>query len=252
MTNDARVALITGAGSGIGRVTALAFLDAGYSVVLAGRRESKLSETASLARSNDDGALIAPTDVRDRYAVKRLFSTIRERYGRLDLLFNNAGMSAPGIALDEVGEQDWLSVLDVNLNGAFWCLQEAFRLMKSQRPQGGRIINNGSISAQAPRPGSAPYTASKHALTGLTKAAALEGRAFDIACGQIDIGNARTDMSEEMQQRLAQSAGRQAVEPQIDARHVAQAVLYMANLPLSANVLSMTVMANKMPFVGRG
>ena len=252
MTKKARIALITGAGSGIGRATALAFWEADYTLILAGRRESKLSETASLASPNGEGALIVPTDVRDRDAVKRLFSTIRERYGRLDLLFNNAGMSAPGIPLDEVGVQDWLSVIDVNLNGAFWCLQEAFRLMKSQRPQGGRIINNGSISAQTPRPGSSPYTASKHALTGLTKAAALEGRAFDIACGQIDIGNARTDMSEEMQQRLAQSAGRQAVEPQIDARHVAEAVLYMANLPLSANVLSMTVMANKMPFVGRG
>ncbi len=252
MTKKARIALITGAGSGIGRATALAFWEADYTLILAGRRESKLSETASLASPNGEGALIVPTDVRDRDAVKRLFSTIRERYGRLDLLFNNAGMSAPGIPLDEVGVQDWLSVIDVNLNGAFWCLQEAFCLMKSQRPQGGRIINNGSISAQTPRPGSAPYTASKHALTGLTKAAALEGRAFDIACGQIDIGNARTDMSEEMQQRLEQSAGRQAVEPQIDARHVAEAVLYMANLPLSANVLSMTVMANKMPFVGRG
>ena len=255
MTKDARIALVTGAGSGIGRVTALAFWQAGYTVVLAGRREGALRETASLAGGIDklgDRALIVPTDVSDRSAVARLFATIKARFGRLDVLFNNAGKSAPGTPLHEVAAEAWLAVVDVNLNGAFWCLQEAFRLMKAQRPQGGRIINNGSISAQAPRAGSAPYTASKFALTGLTKATALEGRAYDIACGQIDIGNARTDMSNQQQRQIEQSGGSQSVEPQIDARHIADAVLYMANLPLDANVLAMTVMANKMPFVGRG
>ncbi len=252
MTKKARIALITGAGSGIGRATALAFWEADYTLILAGRREHKLIETRSMAGVASDRGLITALDVRDRNAVGQLFATIKERFGRLDVLFNNAGMSGRGSPLHEVDAEDWLSVMDVNLNGAFWCLQEAFRLMKAQQPQGGKIINNGSISAQKPRPGNAAYTASKHALSGLTKATALEGRAFDIACGQIDIGNARTEMSEENQKRLEARGGAQAVEPQIDASHIAQAVLYMANLPLEANVLSMTVMANKMPFVGRG
>lgn len=252
MNEGPRIALITGAGSGVGRATAKSMWKAGYTLILAGRREDKLRETVNEAGVGDDRALVAPTDVRDRQAVVELFAEIKERFGRLDLLFNNAGYNAPGIPLDEIKEQEWLSVIEVNLTGAFWCLQEAFKLMKSQRPQGGRIINNGSISAQVPRPHAAAYTASKHALTGLTKSTALDGKAFNIACGQIDIGNARTEMSENMQKHLMQADGELAVEPQMDVQHVADAVLYMANLPLNANVLSLTVMATQMPFVGRG
>ena len=247
-----RIALITGAGSGIGRVSALALFEAGYTLVLAGRREETLRETAVMAGVSDDRALIVPTDVTDRQAVVRLFATTRERFGRLDVLFNNAGVNAPAIKLEDLTAEAWHSVVAVNLTGAFWCLQEAYKLMKSQRPQGGRIINNGSISAHVPRQDSAVYTATKHALSGLTKSTALDGRAFDIACGQIDIGNARTEMSDHMQQLIEESDGATAVEPQMDARHVADAVLYMANLPLSVNVLFMTVMANGMPYVGRG
>ena len=247
---DRKIALITGAGSGIGRVTALALWDAGYSLVLAGRRENKLRETWSAAGVGADRALIVPTDVSDRQAVAQLFAAAKARFGRLDLLFNNAGINAPAVPLEELSEGQWLSVVAVNLTGAFWCLQEAYKMMKAQQPQGGRIINNGSISAHVPRPHSAVYTATKHALTGLTKSTALDGRDYHIACGQIDIGNARTEMSDRQQQRLEAAA--ESAEPQMDARHVADAVIYMANLPLNANVLFMTVMANGMPYVGRG
>lgn len=247
-----RIALITGAGSGIGRVSALALWEQGWTLALAGRREGALRETVALGGVGDDRALVLPTDVSDRAAVVRLFAALEDRYGRLDLLFNNAGLGAPAVPLEELSAGDWNRVVAVNLTGAFFCLQEAFKLMKSQEPRGGRIINNGSISAHVPRPNSAAYTASKHALTGLTKSAALDGRAFDIACGQIDIGNARTEMSDAMQNRLERTQGAAAVEAQIDARHVAEAVVYMANLPLSVNVPFITVMANGMPYIGRG
>ena len=247
---DRKIALITGAGSGIGRVTALALWESGYSLVLAGRREDKLRETRSVADVGGDRVLIVPTDVSDRQAVKQLFARTKEHFGRLDVLFNNAGINAPAIPLDELSDAQWLNVVSVNLTGAFWCLQEAYKMMKSQRPQGGRIINNGSISAHVPRPHSAAYTATKHAMTGLTKSTALDGREYNIACGQIDIGNARTEMSDTQQKHLEAAAG--SAEPQMDARHVADAVVYMANLPLTANVLFMTVMANRMPYVGRG
>ncbi len=245
-----RIAVITGAGSGIGRVSALALFDAGYSLTLAGRREAALKETAALANAPPERVLIMPTDVSDREAVRRLFAVTKERFNRLDLLFNNAGLNAPSIPLEELTADMWQQVIAVNVTGAFWCLKEAYTLMKTQRPQGGRIINNGSISAQVPRRHSAAYTTSKHALSGLTKSTALDGRDYNIACGQIDIGNARTEMSDRQQTLLGRQSG--AVEPQMDARHVADAVLYMANLPLSVNVLFITVMANGMPFVGRG
>lgn len=247
-----RIALITGAGSGIGRVSALALFATGYSLALAGRREENLQETAAMANAGSERTLIVPTDVSDRQAVIRLFEATKARFGRLDVLFNNAGVNAPATKLEDLTEEAWRSVVAVNLTGAFWCLQEAYRLMKSQSPQGGRIINNGSISAHVPRQDSAVYTATKHALAGLTKSTALDGRAFNIACGQIDIGNARTEMSDQMQTLIEETDGATAVEPQIDARHVADAVVYMANLPLSANVLFMTVMATGMPYVGRG
>lgn len=246
-----RIAVITGAGSGIGRASALALWEAGYTLVLAGRREERLRETLALAGVGNERAMILPTDVSDRQAVNELFAATKRRFGRLDLLFNNAGINAPAIPLEDLSAEQWLNVINVNLNGAFWCLQEAYAMMQAQRPQGGRIINNGSISAHVPRPHSAVYTASKHALAGLTKSTALDGRAFDIACGQIDIGNARTDMSNTQQRHLSASE-RANAEPQFDVRHVADAVVYMANLPLSANVLFMTVMATGMPYVGRG
>lgn len=249
---DGRIALITGAGSGIGRASALALWEAGYSLALAGRREATLRETADMGSVGADRALIVPADVTDRPAVAALFAAVKARYGRLDLLFNNAGMNAPAIATEDLTEEQWLSVIAVNVTGAFWCLQEAYRMMKSQNPPGGRIINNGSISAHVPRSNSVAYTASKHAMTGLTKSTALDGRAHDITCGQIDIGNARTEMSSSMQKNLERSKGAAAVEPQIDARHVADAVVYMANLPLSVNVPFITVMANGMPYIGRG
>ena len=249
---EKRIALITGAGSGIGRVSALALWEQGFSLALAGRREGALRETVAMGGVGDDRALVLPTDVSDRAAVVRLFAAVKDRYGRLDLLFNNAGLGAPAVPLEDLSASDWNRVIAVNLTGAFFCLQEAFKLMKSQQPRGGRIINNGSISAHVPRPNSAAYTASKHALTGLTKSASLDGRAFDIACGQIDIGNARTEMSDAMQKKLERTKGAAAVEPQMDARHVAEAVVYMANLPLSVNVPFITVMANGMPYIGRG
>ncbi len=249
---EGRIGLITGAGSGIGRVSALALFEAGYSLALAGRRAAKLHETFEMAGVAADRALVLPTDVSDRQAVVRLFSSLKERFGRLDLLFNNAGQGTPATKLEDLTEEQWLRVVAVNLTGAFWCLQEAYKLMKAQHPQGGRIINNGSISAHVPRADSAVYTATKHALTGLTKSTALDGRAFNIACGQIDIGNARSDMSDRMQNLIEEADGAGAVEPQMDARHVADAVVYMANLPLSVNVPFITVMANGMPYMGRG
>ena len=252
MADTPRISLITGAGSGIGRATANTFWSAGYAVVLAGRREEKLRETVNDAGVDEERAMIVPTDVSDRQAVARLFATIKSTYGRLDVLFNNAGISAIANPLEEISEEDWLSVVNINLNGAFWCIQEAFRLMKLQRPQGGRIINNGSISSHVPRPNAAPYTATKHAMTGLTKSIALDGRAYDIACGQIDIGNAGSDMTARMGIGVLQADGVTRIEPTFDAQHVAEAVLYMANLPLDTNVPFMTVMANKMPYAGRG
>jgi NAD(P)-dependent dehydrogenase (short-subunit alcohol dehydrogenase family) len=243
-----RTAIVTGAGSGIGRAVALALLGDGYQVALAGRRREPLEETARLGA----GGLVVPTDVTDPAQVTALFAATRQAFGRLDVLFNNAGISAPPVLLEDLTYEQWKAVVDVNLTGMFLCTQAAFRLMKDQSPQGGRIINNGSISAQTPRPNSAPYTATKHAVTGLTKAAALDGRKYDIACGQIDIGNAATDLTEKMKRGVPQANGTTSVEPRMDVAHVARAVLYMANLPLDANVLSMTVMATKMPLVGRG
>jgi NAD(P)-dependent dehydrogenase (short-subunit alcohol dehydrogenase family) len=251
-SGPARVALVTGAGSGIGRAVALGFLNDGWAVVLAGRRADRLDETIQQAGPAAAQARAVPTDITDPTSVKRLFDAVRDFHGRLDVLFNNAGISAPGVPLDDITVEQWRAVVDVNLTGAFLCTQEAFRLMKSQQPRGGRIINNGSISAHAPRPNSSPYTATKHAITGLTKATALDGRAFDIACGQIDIGNAATDMARKFAKGVLQANGQVAVEPLLDIAHVVRAVLYMASLPLDANVPFLTVMATKMPFIGRG
>ena len=247
-----KIALVTGAGSGIGRAVSLAMQAAGYSVVLAGRRPEQLDGTAAMAVPAGGAMLPVPTDVRDPASVKKLFATTGETFGRLDVLFNNAGCSAPAIPMEDLTFEQWNDVVGVNLTGAFLCAQEAIRLMKAQQPQGGRIINNGSLSAHVPRPNSAPYTATKHALTGLTRCISLDGRNFDIACGQIDIGNAATEMTERMSLGVPQANGSTMVEPRIDARHIADAVLYMAGLPLDANVEFITVMATKMPFIGRG
>ena len=247
-----KVALVTGAGSGIGQAVSLALQADGYSVVLAGRRAAELQKTATLASPAGGRMLAVPTDVGRPEAVRALFAKTHETFGRLDLLFNNAGISAPGVPVEDLTYEQWTSVVDTNLTGAFLCAQEAIRLMKAQQPRGGRIINNGSISAYAPRPHSAPYTATKHAILGLTKSIALDGRPYDIACGQIDIGNAATELTERMTAGVPQANGTLAVEPRMDLRHVADAVLYMANLPLDANVQFITVMATKMPFVGRG
>ncbi len=252
MSSTPRVALVTGAGSGIGRACALALLEAGYHVVLAGRRADALQQTVAAAPRGAERLLAVPTDVGDPASVKALFAQTRERFGRLDVLFNNAGTGAPPIPMEDLSFEQWKTVLDVNLTGPFLCTQEAIRLMKSQTPQGGRIINNGSISAYAPRPFSAPYTATKHAISGLTRSTALDGRRHHIACGQIDIGNAATDMTERMANGVIQANGEIAKEPLMDVNIVGQSVLYMANLPLSANVLFHTVMATNMPFVGRG
>jgi NAD(P)-dependent dehydrogenase (short-subunit alcohol dehydrogenase family) len=252
MAANGKIALVTGAGSGIGRATALALLKEGYAVVLAGRRPEALGQTLAEAGPDGGRALVVPADVSDEASVRALFEKTREAFGRLDLLFNNAGTGAPAIPLEELTVEQWRRVIDVNLTGAFLCTQAAFRLMKDQAPRGGRIINNGSISAHAPRPNSAPYTASKHAITGLTKSTALDGRKYDIACGQIDIGNAATAMTARMKEGVPQADGELAVEPTMDVAHVARAVLYMASLPLDANVLFLTVMATKMPLVGRG
>ena len=243
---------MTGAGSGIGRAVAIGLLRAGYAVVLSGRRGDALDETLRLSGVEAGCGLAVPTDVSDPAAVRRLFDRTAAEFGRLDVLFNNAGVSAPGVPLEEITVDQWRAVVDVNLTGAFLCTQQAFRLMKAQRPRGGRIINNGSISAHVPRPNSAPYTASKHAVTGLTRSTSLDGRAFDIACGQIDIGNAATEMTERMAAGVPQADGSLKAEPRMDVQVVADAVLHMASLPLDANVLFMTVMATKMPFVGRG
>jgi NAD(P)-dependent dehydrogenase (short-subunit alcohol dehydrogenase family) len=247
-----RIAIVTGAGSGIGRAVSLALNSAGYSVVLAGRRAAELQGTAALSERRDASMLVVPTDITQPEAVAALFARTREAFGRLDVLFNNAGASTPGIPTEELTPEQWSAVVAVNLTGAFLCAQQAIRLMKSQDPRGGRIINNGSISAHSPRPNSAPYTATKHAITGLTKSISLDGRKYDVACGQIDIGNAATQMTERMTAGVAQADGTKAPEPRMDVKLVADAVLYMANLPLEANVQFMTVMATKMPFIGRG
>ena len=251
-SSTAKVALITGAGSGIGRAVSLALLGAGWSVVLAGRGLERLSETADLAGENAANALPHAADVTDPASVKALFAAAQARFGRLDLLFNNAGTGAPAVALEDLAFEDWRRVVDTNLTGPFLCTQAAIRLMKSQDPMGGRIINNGSISATVPRPRSVAYAATKHAITGLTRATSLDCRAYDIACGQIDIGNAGTDMTRKMAGGVLQANGAIAPEPTMDVSAVADAVLYMAGLPLEANVQFMTVMATKMPFIGRG
>jgi NAD(P)-dependent dehydrogenase (short-subunit alcohol dehydrogenase family) len=252
MPSQRKVAFVTGAGSGIGRAVSLAFQSAGYSVVLAGRRLAELEKTASLAASGEGKMIAVPTDVSRPDSVQAAFTKTKEAFGRLDILFNNAGVSGPSVPLEDLTYEQWTAVLGVNLTGAFLCAQAAIKLMKTQQPRGGRIINNGSISAHAPRPDSAPYTATKHAITGLTKSIALDGRKYDIACGQIDIGNAATELTERMARGVPQANGTLAVEPRMEATDVAKAVLYMASLPLDANVLFMTVMATKMPFVGRG
>ena len=252
MSPHTKVALVTGAGTGIGKAVALAFLQEGYRVTLTGRRKELLEQAVVEAGPVAGQALIVPTDVRDPASVRALFTKTKEAFGRLDVLFNNAGVSAPGIPLEDLSYEQWQAVVDTNLTGAFLCTQEAFKIMKSQEPRGGRIINNGSISAHAPRPNSAPYTATKHAMTGLTKSTALDGRKYDIACGQIDIGNALTEMASVMTRGVPQANGSVAVEAVMDVQHVARAVLHMAELPLDTNVLFMTIMATNMPFVGRG
>ena len=252
MSHHGKIALVTGAGSGIGRAAALTLQSAGYSVVLAGRRADALEHTAAQAVSPGGKMYCLPTDVTDPDSVAALFAKTREAFDRLDVLFNNAGTNAPAIPMEELSYAQWMQVVAVNLTGAFLCAQEAIKLMKSQDPRGGRIINNGSISAHVPRLHSAPYTATKHAVTGLTKSISLDGRQNNIACGQIDIGNAATEMTERMTAGVLQANGTTAVEPRMDVRHVADAVLYMANLPLDANVQFITVMATNMPFIGRG
>jgi len=247
-----KVAIVTGAGSGVGRAVSLTLLQNGWSVALAGRRSEALQQTAELAGAAADRAQPVPADVTDEAAVDRLFGATKERFGRLDLLFNNAGSGAPPVPLEEHSLEHWKRVVDVNLTGAFLCTRAAFRLMKDQDPRGGRIINNGSISAHVPRPRSIAYTATKHAITGLTRSTSLDGRAYDIACGQIDIGNAATEMTQRMSRGVMQADGSIAPEPTMGVQAVAEAVLYMASLPPEANVQFMTVMATKMPFVGRG
>jgi NAD(P)-dependent dehydrogenase (short-subunit alcohol dehydrogenase family) len=252
MSSVTKIAVVTGGGSGIGRAVALALAAEGYSVVVAGRRKEPLEATAAEGTRLGLGMLAVPTDVIDPVSVRALFAAVDEAYGRLDVLFNNAGVSAHSASFEDVPYEQWRSVVDTNLTGAFLCTQEAIKIMKRQIPRGGRIINNGSISAHAPRPNSAPYTATKHAITGLTKSTSLDCRKYDIACGQIDIGNAATEMTERMASGIVQANGQTEVEPRMDLVDVARAVVYMASLPLSANVQFMTVMATKMPFIGRG
>jgi NAD(P)-dependent dehydrogenase (short-subunit alcohol dehydrogenase family) len=252
MDSRPKIAVVTGAGSGIGRCVALALAQNGYSIVLAGRRKEPLEAAAAEAKRMNSQALAVPTDVRDPISVVALFEKTKEAFGRLDLLFNNAGISDPAVPLEELTYEHWKSSIDTNLTGAFLCTQQAFKIMKDQQPRGGRIINNGSISAHAPRPNSAPYTSTKHGVMGLTKATSLDGRKYDIACGQIDIGNAATEMAAKMKKGVPQANGTIAVEPTMDPGEVARAVVYMASLPLDANVQFMTVMATKMPYIGRG
>ena len=252
MSTTTKVALVTGAGSGVGRYAALALLSDGYSVVLAGRRADALDETIRMSTLSTASSLAVPTDVTDPKAVNLLFKSTKDRFGKLDLLFNNAGMGAPAKPLEELTVKQWTDVVDVNLTGSFLCTQEAFRLMKNQEPMGGRIINNGSVSAHAPRPNSAPYTSTKHAITGLTKSTSLDGRKYNIACGQIDIGNAATDMTKRMKDGVPQADGSTMIEPTMDVDNVSRAILYMANLPPDANAQFLTIMATKMPYLGRG
>jgi len=252
MSSNVKVAIVTGAGTGIGKAVALALLKEGYSVALAGRRVELLEKAIAESGAGAARTLAVSTDVGNPQSVRAMFAKTKERLGRLDLLFNNAGMGAPGIPMEDLTYEQWRAVVDANLTGAFLCTQEAIRIMKNQDPRGGRIINNGSISAHAPRPNSAPYTATKHAITGLTKSTSLDCRKYDIACGQIDIGNAATEMTERMAAGIVQANGSMAIEPRMDVAHVASTVVHMASLPLDANVQFVTVMATKMPFVGRG
>jgi NAD(P)-dependent dehydrogenase (short-subunit alcohol dehydrogenase family) len=252
MSNPTKVAIVTGAGTGIGKAVASALLGAGYCVAFAGRRAEPLQDAIAATGAPAARAIAVPTDVANPESVRALFARTRGAFGRLDVLFNNAGVGAPPVNLEDLTFEQWKQVVDINLTGVFLCTQEAIRLMKSQNPRGGRIINNGSISAHAPRPNSAPYTSTKHAITGLTKSTSLDGRKYDIACGQIDIGNAATDMAAKMAKGVPQANGEIAIEPLMDVAHVASAVLYMSSLPLDANVQFLTVMATKMPFVGRG
>src|SRR5215469_9974904 len=247
-----KIAIVTGAGTGIGKHAALALMREGYAVVFSGRRLEILEVAAAEGRATGSSAMVVQTDVRDPASVKNLFAKTREAYGRLDLLFNNAGIGAPAVPLEELSVERWRAVVETNLTGAFLCTQEAFRIMKAQQPRGGRIINNGSISAHTPRPNSAPYTSTKHAMTGLTKSTSLDGRKYSIACSQIDIGNAATEMTKRMGQGVLQASGEVAVEPTFDVEHVARMVVYMASLPLDANIQFITIMATKMPFIGRG
>ncbi len=252
MASESKVAIITGAGSGIGKATALAFLHDGYRVAFAGRRQAALDDAIKEAGANASQAIAVSTDVSNAAAVKNLFSKARDTFGRVDVIFNNAGINAPGVPLEELTVDQWKAVVDINLTGVFLCIQEAFGVMKDQDPRGGRIINNGSISAHAPRPNSAPYTATKHGVTGLTKCASLDGRKYDIACSQIDIGNAMTELAARMAKGVPQADGSIKPEAMMNVSEVASAVLYMASLPLDTNVQFMTIMATKMPFVGRG
>ncbi|MCH8292332.1 SDR family oxidoreductase [Candidatus Poribacteria bacterium] len=252
MSSITKVAIVTGAGSNIGQRTSIALLEEGYCVVLAGRRVIALQSTVKDAGSAGSRALVVPTDVTSPAAIEALFAKTKEAFGRLDLLFNNAGIGAPGIPLEDLSYEQWKAVVDTNLTGSFLCTQQAFKIMKSQNPRGGRIINNGSVSAHVPRVNSAPYASTKHALTGLTKATSLDGRKYDIACGQIDIGNASINSAHQTSRGSPQASGEVVVEPRMDTDDVARAVVYMASLPLSANVQFMTVMATKMPYIGRG
>ena len=252
MSANGKVALVTGAGTGIGKAAALALLKAGYKVALAGRRLEPLQQTARDSGVSADMTLAVSTDVADPASVKALFATVKQTWGRLDVLFNNAGVGAPAIPMEDLTYEQWKTVVDINLTGPFLCTQEAIRIMKEQTPQGGRIINNGSISAHAPRPNSVPYTATKHAITGLTKSTSLDGRKYNIACGQIDIGNAGTELTARMAKGVPQANGELAVEPLMDVNHVGEAIVHMAGLPLETNVQFLTIMATKMPFVGRG
>ena len=252
MSSSGKVAIVTGAGTGIGKAAALALLKEGYRVALAGRRKELLEQVAKEAGEGASRALVVQTDVADRDSIVALFAQTKQAFGRLDVLFNNAGIGAPGVPLEELTYEQWKAVVDTNLTGSFICTQEAFKIMKDQTPRGGRIINNGSISAHTPRPNSSPYTSTKHAITGLTKSTSLDGRKYDIACGQIDVGNALTPLAERMTKGVPQPNGTVMAEPVMDVSHVSSAVVYMASLPLDANVMFLTVMATKMPFAGRG